>query len=611
MEKLDLLNPHELYTTKLKQDHINNSETYFDSLVKTSQVDVELNKNTVKKLNDCIKERNRALKKENNIQAAKVWLIILIVLCFIAGIALIALFFSEYSELWHIIVGVICVGLAIFTIVMICTKLNPELQRRKSYRETLDKEVEDLKNECYRQLAPLNALFDWNLPIDLVTITAPLIKMDKNFDMEKYEYLHEKYGYSIDSSIHKSVVFVQSGSVEGNPFLIQKIKNQDMVDHTYTGSLVITWVEYRYVNGKRESVRRTQTLTASITKPKPRYFYETWLIYGNDAAPNLTFSRKPSPANNKNDKQLKRYVESKEKKLDKLAEDTLLDDIPGEYTKMANAEFDVLFGAQDRDNEREFRLLFTPLAQKSMLRLIKEDKPYGDDFYFLKKKCLNYIYATHADGFNFDANPSIFVGYDLEAMRKFFVDYNDKYMRSFFFQLAPLLTIPLYQQQKPIEYIYQRKFDMNINQIEHEVMANALNYDLLKPDECATDLILKTEFIKKNDNADNVSITSYGFKEVHHTTYVSVYGGDGRFHNVPVNWIEYVEVSANNLMEVSQHNITRKDFEEKANTIDYGTYMGAYAKGRQGAFQRGLLSILLNQGILNSDINVLNSILRK
>ena len=64
-------------------------------------------------------------------------------------------------------------------------------------------------------------------------------------------------------------------------------------------------------------------------------------------------------------------------------------------------------------------------------------------------------------------------------------------------------------------------------------------------------------------------------------------------------------------MEVSQHNITRKDFEEKAKTVDYSTFMGAYAKGRQGAFQRGLLSILLNQGILNSDINVLNSILRK
>lgn len=611
MDKLDLLNPHELYTKSLKSQHIKNAEAYFDSLVKTSQVDVELNKNTVIKLNDCIKERNRALKKENNIQAARIWLIILIVLCFVAGIVFLALFFSEYSQIWHIIVSVLTIGLGVFVIVMVCTKLNPELKRRKAHREALDKEVDEIRNECYMQLLPLNSLFDWNIPTDLVMTTAPLIKMDKNFDMEKYEYLHEKYGFSIDSSIHKSVVFVQSGSIEGNPFLIEKIKNQDMIDHTYTGSIVITWTESRYVNGKRETVRRSQTLTASVTKPKPRYFYETWLIYGNDAAPNLNFSRKPSPAKNKNDKQLKRYVESKEKKLDKLAENTLMDNIPGEYTKMANAEFDVLFGAQDRDNETEFRLLFTPLAQKSMLKLIKEDEPYGDDFYFLKKKCLNYIYATHADGFNFDADPNIFTGYDIEAMKKFFVAYNDNYMKSFFFQLAPLLTIPLYQQQKPVEYIYQRKFDANITQIEHEVMANALNYNLLRPEECATDLILKTEFIKKNDNADNVAVTSYGFKEVHHTTYVSVYGGDGRYHNVPVNWIEYVQVSSNNLMEVSEQAITRKDFDEKSKTVDYGSYMGIYAKGRQGAFQRGLLSILLNQGILNSDINVLNSILKK
>ena len=267
MDKLDLLNPHELYTKSLKSQHIKNAEAYFDSLVKTSQVDVELNKNTVIKLNDCIKERNRALKKENNIQAARIWLIILIVLCFVAGIVFLALFFSEYSQIWHIIVSVLTIGLGVFVIVMVCTKLNPELKRRKAHREALDKEVDEIRNECYMQLLPLNSLFDWNIPTDLVMTTAPLIKMDKNFDMEKYEYLHEKYGFSIDSSIHKSVVFVQSGSIEGNPFLIEKIKNQDMVDHTYTGSIVITWTESRYVNGKRETVRRSQTLTASVTKP--------------------------------------------------------------------------------------------------------------------------------------------------------------------------------------------------------------------------------------------------------------------------------------------------------------------------------------------------------
>ena len=55
------------------------------------------------------------------------------------------------------------------------------------------------------------------------------------------------------------------------------------------------------------------------------------------------------------------------------------------FTAMTNDKFDVLFGATDRTNETEFRLLFTPLAQNSMINLIENAKPYGDDFYFVKE----------------------------------------------------------------------------------------------------------------------------------------------------------------------------------------------------------------------------------
>ena len=125
MEKLDLLNPHELYTKSLKNQHIKNAEAYFDALVSTSKVDVELNKNTVKKLNERIKERDVALKREKGMEASRIWLIILVILSFIAGIVLITLYFTEHSALWHILVGIGCFALAVFSIVMICTKINP------------------------------------------------------------------------------------------------------------------------------------------------------------------------------------------------------------------------------------------------------------------------------------------------------------------------------------------------------------------------------------------------------------------------------------------------------------------------------------------------------
>ena len=59
------------------------------------------------------------------------------------------------------------------------------------------------------------------------------------------------------------------------------------------------------------------------------------------------------------------------------------DDPSTNFTEMGNAKFDALFGAVDRNNEVEFRVLFTPLAQKNMLDLLTDKNHYGDDFYFL------------------------------------------------------------------------------------------------------------------------------------------------------------------------------------------------------------------------------------
>lgn len=54
---------------------------------------------------------------------------------------------------------------------------------------------------------------------------------------------------------------------------------------------------------------------------------------------------------------------------------------------MGDAEFDVLWGATDRDHEVEFRLLFTPLAKKQLLDLMKDKEiAYGDNFNFFKRK---------------------------------------------------------------------------------------------------------------------------------------------------------------------------------------------------------------------------------
>ena len=192
----------------------------------------------------------------------------------------------------------------------------------------------------------------------------------------------------------------------------------------YTGSRVVTWTEtVTDSQGHRRTVTQSQTLTASLSKPYPEYNDYTELIYGNEAAPDLSFSRGPSGASNMNEKQIERAVKKGEKKLRKKAQADMTDDDPTtNFTQMANSEFDVLFGAIDRDNEVQFRLLFTPLAQQNMTALVKAKEPFGDDFSFIKRGMLNYISSTHSQSFPFDAHPSQFVGYDIDESKRLFSD---------------------------------------------------------------------------------------------------------------------------------------------------------------------------------------------
>ena len=63
---------------------------------------------------------------------------------------------------------------------------------------------------------------------------------------------------------------------------------------------------------------------------------------------------------------------------------------------MGNSEFEVLFGATNRNNEVQFRLLFTPLAQKQLLGLMKDKEiAFGDDFNFIKRNKINIIIPDH------------------------------------------------------------------------------------------------------------------------------------------------------------------------------------------------------------------------
>ena len=92
---------------------------------------------------------------------------------------------------------------------------------------------------------------------------------------------------------------------------------------------------------------------------------------------------------------------------------------------MTNEAFEVAFNTSDRNSNQQFALLFTPLAQENMLKLLKDKwTAYGDDFDFIKDGMINTIVAEHIQSVNLDMNPRQFDDYDYARAEKDFYSIN-------------------------------------------------------------------------------------------------------------------------------------------------------------------------------------------
>ena len=81
---------------------------------------------------------------------------------------------------------------------------------------------------------------------------------------------------------------------------------------------------------------------------------------------------------------------------------------------------------------------------------------------------------------------------------------------------------------------------------ECEALSNCVDRKHMVHPDTKTQAILKTAFVDTENNADEISITAYSYDIEKRVDIVSVHGGDGRFHNVPVEWDEYMPLEAIN-----------------------------------------------------------------
>lgn len=513
----------------------------FAQLSKEARVDINANRQTCKQL----------YKAQGDLKSVKSKLCWTIFLCVVmwggaigGGIAIYNMYDS--FESWEIVL--IAIGIAT-ALLLLFWKIQPLIKRLKSERNGLIEKTTKLEKEAWQQMAPLNRLYDWDILTRMMTQTVPKLEFDSYFTTQRLADLQEVYGWDGTFNQERSVIYSHSGLINGNPFVLCRTRKMEMGTKTYYGHKTIYWTtRERGSDGKMHTVRHSETLTASVTAPYPGYYEKTRLIYGNTAAPDLKFYRKQSGLANCGGSLSYRW---QRRKLRKKSRDLTNND----FAMMTNEEFEVAFDTSNRNSNQQYALLFTPLAQANMLKLLKDNSAsYGDDFDFEKNCMINTILPDHIQSIDLDMNPHQYQNFDYDKAEKDFYDINAQYFRAIYFCFAPLLCVPMYQQIRSQENIYGRDMQRHSAFWEHEALANFWGQDHFKHPQCVTDCILKTKKEQTSGDSSSVTVYAYGYRVEQRISYITKWGGDGRTHKVPVYWDEYLPVTGKRRMDIAEDN---------------------------------------------------------
>ena len=539
------------YRDEFRQKFHDLAGAAFTALKNESGVDAAANAATIRDLKRIL-ARIRSLESKKALHSVLTFLTAL----WVAGaviftfIQFVDLKYRVGKENDYILWSILALFSAVLATCLLFFKLLPAIRRIGEKLDFLRDAANAKEKTAWEQMAPLNALYSWELIPYLMSQTVPLLEFDSVFHEGRLRELEEKFDLPASFNEQKSVVEALSGTIIGNPFVLATLRRQEWGEETYTGYLEISWTEtYRDADGRTQTRLRTQLLSASVTKPIPVFIDENQLLYGNETAPDLLFSRIPSELSGEKRGFFHSWAKKRRlKSLKKFAQD-LTDD--SNFTMMSNEEFEVLFHAKDRSDEIQFRVLFTALAQQQMVNLLNDGKiGFGDDFSFAKMRKLNIISPDHLQSISLSCDPAQFHNMDLAAAEKFFMERSESFFKHLYFSFAPLLAIPAYQNIRPWDSLYAPY--QNISSYwEHESIANFLGEKRFAHPSSRTKNILKTASRSLEEDSTRIlDVTAYGFRTVTHVEYVSVFGGDGRFHSVPVEWDEYLPVEQTSQMAV-------------------------------------------------------------
>jgi hypothetical protein len=569
------------YVSFFKDEHARNVNEYFEDLLKKSGVNEQENI----ELNTQLRELNQNVSSSTSSRGH--WKFGRIA-AIIAAIALAGVAIGQQGFYF------LCLIPAAGLVYLLIKKINPEISQLNEKVDALTHDRDVKSNETWAQMEPLNQLYTWDMATKLFMKTFPLVNFDLFISSDRLADLQNNYELSPTFNDGRSMFISQSGSFKGNPFVIARYKQHWIGSKTYYGTLVITWTEtIRDANGNWVNVQRSQTLTASVVKPFPEYHVGTTIVYGHETAPDLTFSRTPSNLSGLSDGMLNNWKKDHAvKKVEKQARKAVKSGDSG-LTVMSNKEFEALFNATNRDNEVEFRVLFTPLAQQEMVKLLNDKEAgFGDDFAFSKSGMVNFVAPSHLSEISFDCDPGRFKAQEIAQARSFFNSYQNDFFKSVYFGFAPLWTIPMYREKRSIPLHGEESHESSF--WEHEAIANLIGQERFKHPSSVTENILKTS-AHSSGSTKQVTVTAHGYEGIPRVDIIPMLGGDGRMHPVPVPWTEYIAVSQDSTMLVGSISNRNHDDDSADEKLQSGweSELKKRGIGAENTFVRGAIAAAL------------------
>jgi hypothetical protein len=432
----------------------------------------------------------------------------------IAGIALTLLFSMFGGMLFSLWIALLSVSLVAF-IVFLCFFLlcKKRIKKIESIKQPLlEENLNELKNIC-----KINVVSKLYKAInDLYPHLKLFLSSSRAFEISSFEK-------EIFKEKERHVVGSFSGTINDNPFIIYTHSFQSVYLKTFSATESFSYTKhYTTTDSNGKKVNKTKTkqekLTATTSKTYCDYpIYTNCFVDTGEIQKQLEFK---SP-DKKGMKKLK---------------------------PMENKSFDKLFPAS-RNDEVGYRMVFTPLAQENMVKLLNSNK--------IRNLKYSKIANIHSIKSNTDQvvikflylYDEIYRDFDYENIKRNYIDLFLNAISGVYFALAPFLTIPLFCHFNDQIDKKASKDDNIPSYAEVGSILHKMNSSFTKPDGSDANAT-QTYFVTKNKD-NEYEFTSFSHRTVEGVEPVTVVGPHTGAHVIMVPYEERIPtVKDNNIIYV-------------------------------------------------------------